>query len=41
MTRLEFEFVSSSLLKEAAKLGGCIDGLVPEHVIDALKEKYR
>lgn len=41
MTRLEFEFVSSSLLKEAARLGGCIDGLVPEHVIDALKDKYR
>jgi len=41
MTRLEFEFVRSSLLKEAARLGGCIDGLVPEHVIDALKDKYR
>jgi pantetheine-phosphate adenylyltransferase len=41
MTRLEFEFVSSSLLKEAARLGGCIDGLVPKHVIDALKDKYR
>ena len=41
MTRLEFEFISSSLLKEAAKLGGCIDGLVPQHVIDALKHKYR
>lgn len=41
MTRLEFEFISSSLLKEAAKLGGCIDGLVPKHVIDALNDKYR
>lgn len=40
MTRLEFEFISSSLLKEAAKLGGCIDGLVPNHVVDALKDKY-
>jgi pantetheine-phosphate adenylyltransferase len=41
MTRLEFEFISSTLLKEAAKLGGCIDGLVPKHVVDALKDKYR
>lgn len=41
MTRLEFEFISSTLLKEAAKLGGCIDGLVPEHVVDALRDKYR
>lgn len=41
MTRLEFEFISSSLLKEAAKLGGCIDGLVPKHVADALNDKYR
>jgi pantetheine-phosphate adenylyltransferase len=41
MTRLEFEFISSSLLKEAAKLGGCIDGLVPKHVVDALNDKYR
>ena len=40
MTRLEYEFISSSLLKEAAKLGGCIDGLVPKHVVDALKDKY-
>ena len=41
MTRLEFEFISSSLLKEAAKLGGCVDGLVPKHVVDALNDKYR
>jgi len=40
MTKLEFEFVSSSLLKEAARLGGHIDDLVPNHVMDALKEKF-
>ncbi|MEA1959075.1 MAG: pantetheine-phosphate adenylyltransferase, partial [Chloroflexota bacterium] len=40
MTKLEFEFVSSSLLKEAARLGGCIDDLVPPHVMDALREKF-
>jgi pantetheine-phosphate adenylyltransferase len=41
MTKLEFEFVSSSLLKEAARLGGCIADLVPKHVDKALKEKLR
>lgn len=40
MTKLEFEFVSSSLLKEAARLGGCISDLVPEHVAAALKQKF-
>lgn len=39
MARLEFQFVSSSLLKEAAKLGGYIDDLVPEDVATALREK--
>jgi len=39
MTKLEFEFVSSSLLKEAARLGGHIDDLVPPHVMAALNEK--
>lgn len=41
MTELEFQFISSSLLKEAAKLGGYIDDLVPEHVAIALREKLR
>jgi pantetheine-phosphate adenylyltransferase len=40
MTKLEFEFVSSSLLKEAAKLGGSVDDLVPPHVAAALRKKY-
>ena len=39
MTKLEFEFVSSSLLKEAARLGGCIADLVPKHVDKALRDK--
>lgn len=40
MTKLEFEFVSSSLLKEAARLGGCINDLVPGHVAAALQQKF-
>lgn len=39
MTRLEYEFVSSSLIKEITQLGGCIDDLVPKHVVSALREK--
>ncbi len=39
MTRGEYQFVSSSLLKEVARLGGDIDSLVPDHVAEALKKK--
>ncbi len=39
MSNLEYQFISSSLLKEACKLGGCIDNLVPEHVALAMKDK--
>jgi pantetheine-phosphate adenylyltransferase len=35
----EYQFLSSSLLKEVAKLGGNINGLVPEHVAEALRKK--
>ncbi len=40
MTDLEYEFVSSSLLKEICKLGGSIEDFVPEHVAAALREKF-
>jgi pantetheine-phosphate adenylyltransferase len=38
-TRSEWSFISSSLVKEVAKLGGSIDGLVPSSVEKALKER--
>ncbi len=41
MSSLEYQFLSSSLLKEAVSLGGTIDDLVPEHVAVALKNKVR
>ena len=41
MSRMEYQFLSSSLLKEAASLGGDIEGLVPKHVADALKAKFQ
>ncbi|MBI4235847.1 MAG: pantetheine-phosphate adenylyltransferase [Chloroflexi bacterium] len=40
MTSAEYQFVSSSLLKEAASLGGDVDRLVPPHVAAALRRKY-
>ena len=39
MTRIEYQFLSSSLLKEVCSLGGRIDNLVPKHVEKALREK--
>jgi pantetheine-phosphate adenylyltransferase len=41
MARLEYQFLSSSLLKEAASLGGNIYDLVPKHVASALERKFR
>ena len=38
MTNLQYQFLSSSLLKEVASLGGDIDSLVPKHVADALRK---
>jgi pantetheine-phosphate adenylyltransferase len=40
MTNLEYQFISSSLLKEACQLGGDITSLVPKHVADALAKKF-
>jgi len=40
MSSVEYQFVSSSLLKEAASLGGNIDGLVPANVAAALRKKF-
>jgi len=39
MARQEYQFLSSSLLKEVATLGGKIDDLVPRHVAEALRKK--
>jgi len=39
MTGLQYQFLSSSLLKEVAGLGGDVQNLVPEFVASALKEK--
>jgi len=40
MTSQEYMFVSSSLLKEVARLGGEIEAFLPPHVAKAVKIKY-
>jgi len=37
-TKPEFGYLSSSLVKEVARLGGSVNGLVPDSVATALKE---
>lgn len=37
----QFSFISSSLVKEVARLGGDISGFVPPAVAAALQQKYR
>jgi pantetheine-phosphate adenylyltransferase len=40
MTSSQYQFLSSSLIKEVAKLGGCLDGMVPDHVARALIGRF-
>jgi pantetheine-phosphate adenylyltransferase len=39
MTSSRHSFISSSLIREVATLGGDVDGLVPDHVRDALRAR--
>lgn len=41
MTNSQQSFVSSSLIKQVASLGGDVSGLVPDHVVVALTQKFR
>ena len=41
MTQTQNSYLSSSLVKEVAKLNGCIKGLVPEAVEKAIIQKYQ
>ena len=40
MTSQEYSFLSSSVVKEVAMANGCIDNMVPTHVVSALKRKF-
>jgi pantetheine-phosphate adenylyltransferase len=41
MTRQDYAFLSSSVLKEVALLGGDVSGMAPPHVASALEAKRR
>jgi pantetheine-phosphate adenylyltransferase len=40
MTSLQYAFLSSSILKEVAALGGDISGMAPPHVQAALRQRF-
>lgn len=40
MTSSQYQFLSSSVIKEVARLGGSLEGMVPNHVAAALKERF-
>ena len=39
MTSVKYQFLSSTLLKEVASVGGNIENFVPKHVAEALRKK--
>jgi pantetheine-phosphate adenylyltransferase len=39
MTSSRHSFISSSLIREVATLGGDVNGLVPDHVLEAIRAK--
>jgi len=40
MTSEEYAFLSASTVKEIAMLGGCVTGMVPPNVAEAMKTKF-
>lgn len=40
MTSPEYSFISSSVIKEVVSLGGSVDGLLPDRIMDEIKAKY-
>ena len=40
MTSPKYQFISSSVIKEVARLGGRLEGMVPDHVAEALVTRY-
>ena len=36
----EYMFLSSSIVKEIAKYGGCLNGLVPDNLIPIIKSRF-
>jgi len=40
MTSQEYAFISASTVKEIVMLGGCVNGMVPDHVAQAIEAKF-
>jgi pantetheine-phosphate adenylyltransferase len=40
MTDQDYAFLSASTVKEIAMLGGCVSGMVPSHVAEAMAAKF-
>lgn len=40
MTSPRYSFISSSMIKEVVSLNGCVEGLVPQIILQKIKEKY-
>ncbi len=40
MTDTKYSYISSSMVKEVAKYKGELNGLVPEQIVDLIKQKY-
>lgn len=40
MTSPRYSFISSSMIKEVVSLNGCVEGLVPEKILNEIKAKY-
>jgi pantetheine-phosphate adenylyltransferase len=41
MTAQEYAFLSASTVKEIVMLGGCVNGMVPDHVAEAIRAKFQ
>jgi pantetheine-phosphate adenylyltransferase len=41
ITSQRYTFLSSSVIKEIAMVGGCVDEMVPVHVAVALQERFQ
>jgi pantetheine-phosphate adenylyltransferase len=41
MTHQDYAFLSASTVKEIAMLGGCVEGMVPEHVAQAMRDRFQ
>jgi len=41
MTSPSYSFISSNMIKEVFELGGDIQGLVPDQVLEMMKQKYK